>query len=927
MKALKNSLVFLSLSLALSTVCFSQQYTLRDQDEIAYQAQVTLNMYKDLLNVISYKNLASESEIKELIRNSYTESRNQIFFSADAIIEDNIRPSNLESEDAQDKTIRDYLQYFDLAYEKADEETIDFYDFEVSNLKYASYLYIKVKYTCLFKGNHKEDPSPYLPVDRVAELRVEKEDNEWKTYITSIVFYNPENPIDSNEGDVALEQSEAGSDIFVQLSERNGTGTGNAANRANRSRSDKYSAQKKEQDSIFNHHMDAGNRALEEERLDEAFAAFSEAENIYPYHQDLQLRLMELAKAQNLKINSAENRFEYTKLNADKAYAARDYSKAKDLYSEALRLRPGDDGLKVTIEKLDRTIRRNALLESKYIAGEYKDAVKDYSRAIKKDKSNPDYYYGRGKSYEKLGNFKEAFKDYTRAIELDANFIEALRSRAQLYIKTEELHKAVADYTLILSNADYAAAYYPERARVKRMMGDYNGAIEDYNAAIRLRPEIADHSFEKGMIFSSRNNPKEAIRSFSEAIDKDPQHEQAFFRRGLAHAALNDIQAASADFERARELGLEDAQRAEINKLALQHFARAEGAMAEKTYKRALEGFEDALLIAPDFGRAWLRKGDAYMLLNDYDRAIADYTRAAEHDQLSFAYYKRGLAHQEKGDAEAASQDFKRYIPIGQELVARASRSAGDKKSGASLQDNFTEEKADASYALGYAQLMTQQFMDALENLDMAIHARKFFPEAYFARGLVLYALENYKKAVKNMEESIRMGLSDPQVFYSLGKAYVANDQLKDAVFSYSHTIKVDPQHAAAYKDRAYCYIDFEQYDLALEDFETALSLNREFEKDVHLLTEKGLAELYLNKLSEANQSFDQALRLDENDPWAQYGKACALAREQKIEESLDWYRKAFQSRQIEWSAIKKDPLLDPISNEKAFKELVRTYL
>lgn len=920
MKALINSLLLPGILLGFFSGAYAQQYTVRDQEEIAYQAQLTLNMYKDLLNVIAYEDLASESEIRELIRNSYTPSRNQLFYSAEAIIEDNVKPSNLGVDYAQDKPVGDYLQYFDLAYEKSDNETIDFYDFEVSNLKYGRYLYIKVKYTCLFKGKHKEDPAAYRPVDRVAELRVEKRDNAWKTLITSIVYHDPLNPLDADTDDVELAPAEDGRDIFVQLSQRNGA-------TASAERNENFTAQKQVQDSAFNYHLSMGNRALASENLDEALAAFSEAEKIYPYHQDLQLKLMELAKAQSLRINNTDNSFEYAKLNADRAYAARNFIKAKDLYYQALQLRPDNEQLKVTIETLERTIRKNALLESKYAAGEYKDAIKDYNRAIKQDKSNPDFYYGRGKTYEKLHNVKAALKDYTMAIELDGNFIEALHSRARLYTKTDQLHRAVADYTLILSNADYAASFYPERARIKKMLGDYKGAIEDYNEAIRLNPEVAGHHFDKGMIYTSRNNHKEAIRSFSEAIEKDQQHIQAFFRRGLAHAALNDIQAASADFERARQLGLEEAQLIEINKLALQHFSRAEGAMAEKIYQRALESYEHALLIAPDFGRAWLRKGDAHGLLEDYDRAIKSYDKAVEHEQLSFAYFRRGLAYLQQGDNLSASQDFKRYIPIGQELVARTAKPNDEKKSGASLTDYFSVERADALYALGYAQLMNQQFMDALENLDMAIHARKFYPEAWFARGSALYALEDYKKAVKNMEESIKMGLSDPLAFYSLGKAYVANDQLKDAVFSFTHAIKVEPQYAAAYKERAFCHKEFEQYDLALEDFNTAASLNRNYERDLQFMTQKGLTELYLNKRGEAKQSFEQALRLDGTHPWALYGKACTLAQEQKLEESLEWYKKAFQSRQIEWSAIKKDPLLDPISKEKAFKELVKTYL
>jgi tetratricopeptide (TPR) repeat protein len=925
MKVLKNGFLFVSLFLSLSTLCLSQQYTLRDQEEIAYQAQLTLSMYKDLLNVISYKDLATESEIKKLINNSYTQSRSRIFYSAEAIIEDNIKPSNLLAQHAQDKTIRDYLNYFDLAYEKTDRATIDFYDFEVSNLKYSKHLYIKVKYTSLFKGKHKEDKAPYKVVDRIAELRAEKQDNEWKTYITSIVYYNPEKPVSAAEGDVELDNSVPKESTFTRLTARAGEGGGTSSRELNQA--EKFSRQKKEQDSLFNHQMKIGRSALDAGQLAGAFAAFSEAEKIYPFHRDLQLNLRDLARAQNLKISGEESTYADVKNRAEKAYAARDYLKAKNLYAEALLLKPEEKNLQIVIEKLDKIIQQLALLESKYAVGDYKAAIKDYSRAIKEDRNNADYYYGRGKAYEKINAVKEAFKDYTKAIVLDGNFVEALSSRAQLYTKTEQYHEAIADYTLIISNPGYAAAFYPERARLKMRMGNLNGALEDYNVAIRQNPEDVALYFGKGMILLRQENTREAIQAFSEAVQKDKQHVNARYQRGMAFATLGNLEQAAADFASARSLGLEDAQLAEINKLTLKYYKKAEGAMVENNFSYAVESFNEALLISPSFGRAWLRKGDAYFMLENYDSAILSYNKAIEHDPLSFAYFKRGLAYQQNENIPAATNDFKRYIPIGKELIARTKKEKTVRAPLASLQANFVEERADACYALGYAQLVTQQFVDAIDNLDLAIHARKFFPKAYFARGAALYALEDYRGAVRNMEESVKMGLSEPLVFYSLGKAYVANEQLKDAVLSYSHTIKVDPQYEAAYKERAICNKKLGEYAAALDDIETALSLNKALHEDVELMAQKGLIELYLNRPREANQSLDQALRINESDAWALYGKACALAQQQKIEESLDLFRKAFQTRQIAWATIKNDPLINPVSKQKAFKNLVKTYL
>ncbi|WP_017732325.1 tetratricopeptide repeat protein [Nafulsella turpanensis] len=916
MKAFKYCfLLIFGMGLLFSTPSFSQQFSVRDQEEIAYQARQTLNMYQDLLNVISYKGLANPSEIQKMIRDSYTESRSRIFYSEAAIIEDNVNPANIGASSRQDKAVADYLKYFDLAYEKEEEATVEFSDFETSHLKFSSYPYIKVKYTSLFKGSHKEDTTDYKAVDRVAELRAEKEGGKWKTYITSILYYDPQEPFNSSEGNVELDQSNSGNSTFASLSKE-------VAGSA--SRPVGGGARSAEKDSVFNHQIRVGEAALAAEQLDKAFTAFSAAGKIYPDHPDLRKNLLELARAQNNLISRPEAGFAELKRMADKAFEARLYGEAKNLYSEALRLKPEEEQLKVKIEKLERIIRQLALLESKYLAGEYKQAIKDYNKAIREDQSNPDFYYGRGKVFEQQGEIKKALEDYSRAIALDGNFIQALRARASLFTETQQFYEAVADYSLLLSDPDNRAAFYPERAEVKKKMGDLKGALEDYTAAIRYNPEVAPFYFEKGMLLLALKNEEEAIQAFTSAIEIDAQQPSFFFQRGMANAAIGNLKEASSDFEVARRLGLKEEQKNSIQELALSYYSRGEGAMDNKKFGEAVDSFSRALLIAPGEGRFWLRKGDAFFALQAYDSAIEHYTHAVKYDSLSFALFRRGLAYQKKGEEGLALDNFRRYIPIGQQVIARAEEVGEGKIPIAS--GRFVEEVAAAWYALGYAQLINRQFKEAIESLQNAIEERKFYPEAYFARGSAYFAIGDFKRAVKDMEESIRMGLSDPEVFFALGKAYVANDQQKDAVFSYSHAIKLDPAYEEAYKERAFSYLYFQQYDLALQDLKKALSLNENLKNDVELMVEKGFAELRLNKLKEAKESFEQALRLDGNHAWALFGKAAVLGQEGKQEESLDLYRQAFQTGKIEWADIKNDPILRQTRKEKAFKELVKAY-
>lgn len=921
MKFFRNAMLIFMVTTFISTVSVAQQYSLRDQKEIQYRAQLTLNLYKDLLNVISISGLATDAEIKELIRNSYQEPNTQIFFSGQTIIEDDIKPSNRKSGIEQDKSVKDYLRYFDLIYEKYDQETVEFSDFSYSNLKYGDYLYIKVKFTSQFKGSHKEDPTPYQAVERLAELRVEKVNKEWRTLITSIIYYNPVNGITSAEGDVTLDKSVVDDGTYSYLIDRSKNGINSVEELQ---LAGQYARFANKQDSIFNHYLKVGEVALAAEKFDEAFDAYSEAQQIYPLNITLRQKVIELNRAQNRRSNREDEKYEEAIVNAERAQAARDYVKAKIHYAEALRIKPYEKSIQERIGKLEKIIQQLALLESKFNVGEYKEAIKDYNKIIKASKANADYYYGRGKCYEKLDDYKDAIKDYSTAISLDGNFVEALNSRAKLYILTNQPHYAIADYSLIITNPDYAVAFYPELAKVRKSVGDYKGAIEDLNAVIKLNPQEAEYYYERGLLYYLDKQPEEAVQSYGQALEKNNNFVNAFYQRGLTYVDLNNPQAASLDFAKGRELGLEKEQQSTIQNIAFNYFIVGERSIETENYETALESYTNAILISPAYGSAWLRKGDAHYNLQDYRNAIQNYHKAIELDSISLAYYRRGVAYQQIEEEQSAIQDFKRYVLIGKLLVAKLEDKIKQEKFSGLQSSVLAGENAEVLYTLGYAQFMTEQFADALKNLDKAIRIKKSYPEALFARGSTQYALKEYKKGIKDIEKGIKLGFAGPSAYYSLGLAYEAKGKLKDAIEHYSNAIQLDQQHEGAYKHRAMCYKEQKQYKQALDDVKAVLVINTASNKDVQLLANKGLLELYQSDIQEANQSFDQALSLKGDAPWALYGKACALAIQNKLEESLLLYQKAFQTNQIQWSAIKNDPLINPVKKQKAFKNLVQ---
>jgi lipoprotein NlpI len=89
-------------------------------------------------------------------------------------------------------------------------------------------------------------------------------------------------------------------------------------------------------------------------------------------------------------------------------------------------------------------------------------------------------------------------------------------------------------------------------------------------------------------------------------------------------------------------------------------------ASAEKgEYDKALEEYNQAIQLKPDFASAYKNRGVTYAQKGDYDRAIQDFDQALKlKPDMASAYNSRGLAHQTKGDFVKSVQDFDEAIKL-----------------------------------------------------------------------------------------------------------------------------------------------------------------------------------------------------------------------------------------------------------------------
>ena len=191
---------------------------------------------------------------------------------------------------------------------------------------------------------------------------------------------------------------------------------------------------------------------------------------------------------------------------------------------------------------------------TKYVLGDYKDAITDYDIAIRLKPDNANAYNNRGVAKYNLGQYFAAIADYDTVIRLNPDDDYAYNNRGLAKSDLGQYFAAIADYdTAIRLKPDYATAYY-NRGVAKYNLGQHLAAIVDFDTAIRLKPDDADAYYNRGIAKGMLDQYSAAIADYDSTIRLKPDNAIAYLNRGIAKALLNRISEAKRDIRTALRL-------------------------------------------------------------------------------------------------------------------------------------------------------------------------------------------------------------------------------------------------------------------------------------------------------------------------------------------------------------------------------------
>jgi tetratricopeptide (TPR) repeat protein len=146
------------------------------------------------------------------------------------------------------------------------------------------------------------------------------------------------------------------------------------------------------------------------------------------------------------------------------------------------------------------------------------EQANDYLKKIEEVKSNLAFaYYHGGVACRESGRYREAILDFSRAIKLESNYWSAYLERGRSYQKRGDYRQAIDNYNVVVKeNPKDAVAYY-ERSTSYMGLEFYPLAIMDCDKAIEIDPTYARAYLDRGKSYHQLGSAAKGIANFKAA--------------------------------------------------------------------------------------------------------------------------------------------------------------------------------------------------------------------------------------------------------------------------------------------------------------------------------------------------------------------------------------------------------------------------
>ncbi|QRW16272.1 stress-induced-phosphoprotein 1 [Rhizoctonia solani] len=420
----------------------------------------------------------------------------------------------------------------------------------------------------------------------------------------------------------------------------------------------------------------------------------------------------------------------------NKAFAAKRYDEAIDLFTQAIALDPSNHVL---------YSNRSAAKAGKKL---WLDALEDAEQCIKVNPTWAKGYARKGAALHGAQRWEEAIAAYEEgiAIEDSAALQKGLKEVKEAAAAAVGNDEGVSGIAKMFSDPNLFGKL-ASNPRTSHLLADQN--FVNQLKFIQANPSLAGNSFNDPRMISPE--PEDEESKEKKRVKAEADAEKA---KGAAAYKAKDFEAAEQAFSKAWEISPTDITY--LTNLAATYFEKGDYDKCIETCEKAIdEGRSlraDFKLIAKALGRI----GTAYSRKDDLDNAIKYFSKSlTEHRTPDILNKLR--------DAEKLKEERVKQAYIDPELSAKAREEGNAQfKAGdfAASVKSYTESiKRDPNDPRGYnnraaAYNKLAALPEALKDVETAIKVDPKFVKAYIRKSTILFAMREYTKAMEAAQEA-----------------------------------------------------------------------------------------------------------------------------------------------------------------------------
>ena len=383
----------------------------------------------------------------------------------------------------------------------------------------------------------------------------------------------------------------------------------------------------------------------------------------------------------------------------------------------------------------EKTVENFSTEERKAIAARLKSAgntaygAKDYSKAIELYgqailcKPDPIYYSNRAACYNALSEWEKVIDDTTNAINLNNEYVKALNRRAVAYEHLDKNSEALLDFTascIIDGFQNESSANSVERLLKK--VAETKGKLILANK----HKQLPSPTFVTNYLQSFRARP--APVGLEESAEIPENSGKAYLQAGLrdmVKKTREGYQKAADSFDKALEIGdLGNHEAFAYNMRGTFRYLRGENLEALGDLTKSIE-------LQPDLIQSYIKRASMNLELGNKSAAVEDFENATlQNNRDPDIFYHRAQLHFILGEYAEAAKDYQVSIDLDNDFIfSHIQLGVTQYKLGSIASSMATfqrctknfEQIPDVYNYYGELLLDQQKFQEAIEKFDTAI--------------------------------------------------------------------------------------------------------------------------------------------------------------------------------------------------------------